>query len=360
MSTAPHRPLGITIIALVFLLETVVALGLAAYLLLSPTSYALYGTLFERMHWSAALSGLLAVPPLLAAALAGLIFRGLWHGRNWARLAALVAVFLLLLAVIAAIAFLLAFDIAQPRNLVGGFVLALFCLGAFIYLVRVRLDLDETPPPVANPVPYPAMAPPVAYAAAASPAAAPLPYVEQRPAAAPPVKAAGDRPAPYANVAGGLVPPPPRPAGEAPLGAAAATAGAAVESPPVVAEPAPVTAEVMPPTQQIVVPAALQPTAWLVVRSGAQNGQAFPLTTGETLLIGRDAARVDATLTDPTVSSRHAQVRYEQDRFVLYDLGSTNGTYMGGHLIQRQPLLDGDELQLGNSLLLFTTHQPGS
>ena len=104
--------------------------------------------------------------------------------------------------------------------------------------------------------------------------------------------------------------------------------------------------------------AEIRPIAWLVVRSGMQSGLAFPLTAEDELLIGRDAVRVTALLTDPTVSSHHAKVRYEHERFVIYDLGSTNGTYLGGHAIQRQPLLDGDELQLGNSLLLFTTSQP--
>ncbi len=367
-----HRPLGITVIALVFLFEAVVALGLAAYLLLSPTSFAIYGAIFERLQWSAALSGLLAVPPLLVAGLAGLIFRGLWQGRDWARLAAIVTVFLLLLAVIATIAFLLAFDVAKPRNLLSGFVLALACLGVFIYLARVRLINEGSSTPAAGAVPdvpmaYPAAGVPVAAYAAAP---APLPYVERAPMATPPPIVATARPTPYYNVSGGLVPPPPRsaPAPESYQDAAprllATPESGALATPSVDGAAGPATVASAMATQQIPMPvvsaAENQPIAWLVVRSGMQSELVFPLTAEDELLIGRDASRVAALLTDPTVSSHHARVRYEHDRFVIYDLGSTNGTYLGGHPIQRQPLLDGDELQLGNSLLLFTTSQPGA
>lgn len=351
-----HRPLGITVIALLFLLEAVVALGLAAYLLLSPTSFAIYGALFERLQWSAALSGLLAVPPLLVAGLAGLIFRGLWEGRDWARLAAIVTVFLFLLAIIATIAFLLAFDVAKPRNLLNGFVLALACLGVFIYLARVRLITEESSASAAGAVPdvpmaYPAAGVPVAaYAAAAtaSPTPAPLPYVERAPLATPPALVATARPTPYYNVSGGLVPPPP----------------CSVSSPVATPEPGALATPAAMATQQIPMPLVSavenRPIAWLVVRSGTQSGLVFPLTPEDELLLGRDASSVAVLLTDPTVSFHHAKLRYEHDRFVIYDLGSTNGTYLGGHPIQRQPLLDGDELQLGNSLLLFTTSQPGA
>ncbi|MCW5860137.1 MAG: hypothetical protein KIS63_17710 [Caldilineales bacterium] len=84
MSHRP-RPLGVTLIALLFLFEAVTALGLAAFLLLSPTGATAYGALFDRLDWPAALSSLLAVPPLLTAALAGMVFRGLWRPTAWAQ-----------------------------------------------------------------------------------------------------------------------------------------------------------------------------------------------------------------------------------------------------------------------------------
>ena len=75
-------------------------------------------------------------------------------------------------------------------------------------------------------------------------------------------------------------------------------------------------------------------------------------------MLGRDPDRAQAVLADPTVSGLHAQVLYEQERFVLYDLGSTNGIFLGDQRVQRQPLLDGDELRMGSTWLLFTTKHP--
>lgn len=90
------------------------------------------------------------------------------------------------------------------------------------------------------------------------------------------------------------------------------------------------------------------------MRNGAQVGQRFGLYADETLTIGRDPARADIVLNDPTVSALHARIRYENERFVIYDLGSTNGTFLGDYRLDRQPLVEGDELRLGNIWLLFT------
>jgi pSer/pThr/pTyr-binding forkhead associated (FHA) protein len=51
---------------------------------------------------------------------------------------------------------------------------------------------------------------------------------------------------------------------------------------------------------------------------------------------------------DHRVSRRHAVVRSEGSRFVVADLGSTNGTFVNGTRISRPTLLhDGDELVIG-------------
>ncbi|MBX7234600.1 MAG: hypothetical protein K1X65_09470, partial [Caldilineales bacterium] len=169
MSHRP-RPLGVTLIALLFLFEAVTALGLAAFLLLSPTGATAYGALFDRLDWPAALSSLLAVPPLLTAALAGMVFRGLWRPTAWARVAALVVSFLFILLLIAALAFLAAFAALTSGRIVAAGVGLIISGFAFLYLLRARLD-----------APAPAAAP--AQAAAALPAVAPPPsappgYVE--------------------------------------------------------------------------------------------------------------------------------------------------------------------------------------
>lgn len=50
------------------------------------------------------------------------------------------------------------------------------------------------------------------------------------------------------------------------------------------------------------------------------------------------------------VSRRHALLRWERGRYVISDLGSTNGTAVNGRAVRPEeptPLRDGDELRLG-------------
>lgn len=52
---------------------------------------------------------------------------------------------------------------------------------------------------------------------------------------------------------------------------------------------------------------------------------------------------------DLDVSSRHAELRLIGERYVLVDLGSTNGTFVNGqHLDAERPLSDGDVITFGN------------
>jgi pSer/pThr/pTyr-binding forkhead associated (FHA) protein len=47
------------------------------------------------------------------------------------------------------------------------------------------------------------------------------------------------------------------------------------------------------------------------------------------------------------VSKRHCRVTLTQERVVVEDLGSSNGTFVNGKQIERARLCDGDELDLG-------------
>jgi hypothetical protein len=86
--------------------------------------------------------------------------------------------------------------------------------------------------------------------------------------------------------------------------------------------------------------------AWLVQRSGSRVGKEFRL--GEVTNVGRDASQCDIVIDDSTVSRQHARVRLEDGRFVLYDLASSNGTFVNDQQIQKQPLLDGDRVRFGS------------
>ncbi|MEN3000331.1 MAG: FHA domain-containing protein [Armatimonadota bacterium] len=65
------------------------------------------------------------------------------------------------------------------------------------------------------------------------------------------------------------------------------------------------------------------------------------------LRVGREAGN-DLIIPDPTVSRRHARIVQEGGMPVLYDEGSTNGTFVNEQRIARQPLKPGDLVRFGN------------
>ncbi len=73
---------------------------------------------------------------------------------------------------------------------------------------------------------------------------------------------------------------------------------------------------------------------------------------GEAVLIGRDP-QSDLVLDDRRVSRKHAEIRLRLGRYTLYDLQSTNGTYVNGRRIAEKVLDDGDRLSIGGLEITF-------
>lgn len=73
---------------------------------------------------------------------------------------------------------------------------------------------------------------------------------------------------------------------------------------------------------------------------------------GGILGIGRDP-RNELVLSDDRVSRNHAQIRQEAGGYVIYDQGSTNGTFVNGQQVASQVLRDGDEIRIGDTRLIF-------
>ena len=91
--------------------------------------------------------------------------------------------------------------------------------------------------------------------------------------------------------------------------------------PPVVPSP--------PPIQQLPVVRVRPPAIlWLIDQS---TGRRYALRPGITT-IGRSGDN-DIVLDAPSVSAHHAEIRYENGRYILYDKGSTNGTFVNGRRI---------------------------
>jgi hypothetical protein len=91
--------------------------------------------------------------------------------------------------------------------------------------------------------------------------------------------------------------------------------------------------------------------AQLVVIEKGKPGRAFPLGK-DRVIIGR-LEESDLVLADPGVSRRHAEVRHADGRYVIVDLGSTNGTMVNEATIGERELEEGDRITIGHTVLEF-------
>ena len=90
----------------------------------------------------------------------------------------------------------------------------------------------------------------------------------------------------------------------------------------------------------------------LVVRAGGgRAGESFR-PAGARTRIGR-SPDCDIFLDDVTVSRNHAVLIEEGGRFSVEDQGSLNGTFVNRRRIDRSPLQEGDELQIGKYRMTF-------
>ena len=92
------------------------------------------------------------------------------------------------------------------------------------------------------------------------------------------------------------------------------------------------------------------PKAAITVREGDDRRDI--VLGSEPLAIGRDPQN-DITLDDRRVSRKHAEIRLRLGRYTLYDLQSTNGTYVNGRRVAEVVLADGDRLSIGGVELQF-------
>ena len=98
--------------------------------------------------------------------------------------------------------------------------------------------------------------------------------------------------------------------------------------------------------------------AHIVVHQDPTTQQVFPLTESA-ITLGREAYN-DVVLIDPEASRKHAQISFQAGRYVVEDLGSTNGTYVNGRKITSPTTLNrGDVIEIGEmARILF--QGPGS
>ncbi|HNK63707.1 MAG TPA: FHA domain-containing protein [Anaerolineales bacterium] len=89
-----------------------------------------------------------------------------------------------------------------------------------------------------------------------------------------------------------------------------------------------------------------------VMRSGPTPGVTFPLE-GEQLTIGRDSNN-GVAINDAEISRKHARLMFQGGKYVLEDLGSTNGTFVNGQRLTGPVVLkSGDVISLGEQIVLM-------
>ena len=92
------------------------------------------------------------------------------------------------------------------------------------------------------------------------------------------------------------------------------------------------------------------------VIKGPQSGNTFELD-GEQTTIGRDPSN-SIFLNDMTVSRSHAKVTSANGNVTIEDLGSLNGTWVDGAIVNSAPLHDGSSVQIGTFTLIYHESQP--
>jgi len=96
--------------------------------------------------------------------------------------------------------------------------------------------------------------------------------------------------------------------------------------------------------------------ARLVVQPGSPAAWEIQLKAG-TNSIGRGPAN-DFTLDDPSVSGVHCQIVVDNDKAVIIDLGSTNGTYVNRTRVREAVLQSGQTIHLGGLETMFCSDAP--
>jgi DNA-binding NtrC family response regulator len=97
-------------------------------------------------------------------------------------------------------------------------------------------------------------------------------------------------------------------------------------------------------------PAQAPQPARLRVRAGGRE-RTVPVTSAG-VVVGKEPT-CDAPVDDPYVSARHLRIEAQGPRWMLVDLGSTNGTFISGARVTRAELPLGVPIQLGDAEIVL-------
>jgi hypothetical protein len=90
----------------------------------------------------------------------------------------------------------------------------------------------------------------------------------------------------------------------------------------------------------------------LIMRSGPTPGASFTLE-GDQIDVGRDSTN-EIVINDAEISRRHARLTFQGGKYVLEDLGSTNGTFVNGQrLAGPRVLKSGEVVSFGEQIVMI-------
>lgn len=91
--------------------------------------------------------------------------------------------------------------------------------------------------------------------------------------------------------------------------------------------------------------------ACLVVINGDDLGKKYDLD-GSGTVIGR-ASKVDIHIDEDAISRSHAVIEQRDNRMLIRDLESTNGTFVNNQSVDEEKLRDGDQIKIGRTIFKF-------
>jgi len=95
----------------------------------------------------------------------------------------------------------------------------------------------------------------------------------------------------------------------------------------------------------------------LIIKQAGQSRD-FPIVK-DNLCIGRTPEN-DIELKDSLISRRHTSIVKKGEKFVVYDLGSSNGTFVNRERVESKPLENGDVIRVGDTEIFFLQDERAS
>jgi pSer/pThr/pTyr-binding forkhead associated (FHA) protein len=72
----------------------------------------------------------------------------------------------------------------------------------------------------------------------------------------------------------------------------------------------------------------------------------------DNLIIGRSRIS-NIYVADPSVSRRHARIRFSNEQWFIQDMGSSSGVYVNGAKVNASVLRSGDHIRIGSTEFEF-------